>query len=1027
MIEPSNSVRVTRRVRCSQVTSRPWLSTVLPFELLERLPENGHLARFLDEAQHAVVGNVRPDEIAAGREPGRTLGPDRAGPVARHPHVAGEELPEALVQHDEVRALDLSMDTFCFPPIAVATVRLRLAPSARKGKSGAACLMSRKSDGGVRRSAHLNERQGLRRRPASATLTLMNCSPARGDASRLIAVLGPTNTGKTHLAVERMLGHASGMIGLPLRLLAREIYDRVVKARGAAEVALITGEEKIVPLRPRYFVCTVEAMPLDRKVEFLAVDEIQLCADPERGHVFTHRLLHARGSSETMLMGAATVASLIRQLCPEAEIQFRERLSQLTYAGPKKLTRLPRRSAVVAFSADAVYAIAELIRRQRGGAAVVMGSLSPRTRNAQVNLFQSGEVDFLVATDAIGMGLNMDVDHVAFAGLRKFDGRRLRGLYSQEIAQIAGRAGRFRKDGAFGVTGDAPDLDPDIVAAVEGHVFPSVMAAEWRNHRLDFQSLQGLMRSLAAPPPAPGLRLSAESQDETTLRQLSTDEMIIRRTRDRSNLMRLWEVCQTPDFRKTTQDEHTRLIGTMFEHLTQGDRRLPEDWMQGQFASLDRTDGDIDALSSRLARVRTLAYVANRADWLADPQTWQGRARDLEDRLSDTLHQSLMQRFVDRRTSALLRSLSQRAGPILGGIDARRGGDGRGPSGRPARRLPFRARARRDRARESRLARRGRAGRRARGRASAWRAGERGRRGLRACARRRRQLAGRGGGRNHRRRAVRAAREADRRVRRRAAARARRAAPRGFRGRRGEPASFRAQASQGGDRGRAAQGAGARPRLPARRAVRGAGSSRGRRAHQATQPQRAPDPQGARRALRRLQPLSAVASRAEGAAARVRLCRTRKPWRGGRTRTRLNPLPRPAPRPQALALRGLRAVGQLAAPIAELERLDALARAAWPEGAGAIDVTDALLADLGWRRDDAHHILRALGFARVREGEGAERALFRRRRAASDEPALKAGPVATPFAALAALTKPAERRTRRRKRRRAQTAGRAAS
>ncbi len=498
----------------------------------------------------------------------------------------------------------------------------------------------------------------------------MNCSPARGDASRLIAVLGPTNTGKTHLAVERMLGHASGMIGLPLRLLAREIYDRVVKARGAAEVALITGEEKLVPPRPRYFVCTVEAMPLDRKVEFLAVDEIQLCADPERGHVFTHRLLHARGSSETMLMGAATVAALIRQLCPDAEIQFRERLSQLSYAGPRKLTRLPRRSAIVAFSTDAVYAIAELIRRQRGGAAVVMGSLSPRTRNAQVDLFQSGEVDFLVATDAIGMGLNMDVDHVAFAGLRKFDGRRLRGLYSQEIAQIAGRAGRFRKDGSFGVTGDAPDIDPDVVAAVEGHVFPSVAAAEWRNHRLDFQSLQGLIHSLAVAPPAPALRLAEEAQDETTLRQLSADELIIRRTRDRSNLMRLWEVCQTPDFRKTTQDEHARLIGTMFEHLTQGDRRLPEDWMQGQLASLDRTDGDIDALSSRLARVRTLAYVANRADWLADPQTWQGRARSLEDRLSDTLHQSLMQRFVDRRTSALLRSLNQRAGPILGGIDA---------------------------------------------------------------------------------------------------------------------------------------------------------------------------------------------------------------------------------------------------------------------------------------------------------------------------------------------------------------------
>src|SRR5208282_6499208 len=323
----------------------------------------------------------------------------------------------------------------------------------------------------------------------------------------------------------------------------------------------------IVPPRPRYFVCTVEAMPLERKVEFLAVDEIQLCADPERGHVFTHRLLHARGLSETMLLGAATVAPLLRRLCPDASIRFRERLSTLSYDGPKKLTRLPRRSAVVAFSADAVYAIAELIRRHRGGAAVVMGSLSPRTRNAQVELFQSGEVDFLVATDAIGMGLNMDVDHVAFAALRKFDGRRARWLYPQEIGQIAGRAGRFRRDGTFGVTGDAPELAPDAIAAVEGHVFPSLLAAEWRNARLDFQSLTELMRSLAAPPPTAGLRLAEESQDETTLRQLANDETVVRRAKDRANLMRLWEACQTPDFRKTTQDEHTRLIGALFAHL----------------------------------------------------------------------------------------------------------------------------------------------------------------------------------------------------------------------------------------------------------------------------------------------------------------------------------------------------------------------------------------------------------------------------------------------------------------------------
>ncbi|HXQ46098.1 MAG TPA: helicase-related protein, partial [Caulobacteraceae bacterium] len=489
-----------------------------------------------------------------------------------------------------------------------------------------------------------------------------------GDPSRLVAVLGPTNTGKTHLAVERMLAFASGMIGLPLRLLAREIYDRVVKARGARCVALITGEEKIIPPAPQYFVCTVEAMPLDRQVEFLAVDEIQLCADPERGHVFTHRLLHARGKAETMLMGAAGVAPLIRRLCPQAEIQSRDRFSQLIYDGPKKLTRLPRRSAVVAFSADAVYAIAELIRRQRGGAAVVMGSLSPRTRNAQVALFQSGEVDFLVATDAIGMGLNMDVDHVAFAGLRKFDGRRTRWLHPQEIGQIAGRAGRYRKDGTFGVTAEASEMDPDVVAAVESHDFQPVAAAEWRNARLDFQSLQALMRSLAAPPPTPGLKLSEESQDETTLRQLAVDETVIRRCRDRANLIRLWEVCQTPDFRKTTQDEHVRLVGPMFEHLTQGNRRLPEDWAQSQFASLDRTDGDIDALSARLARVRTLAYVANRGDWLADPQAWQSRARALEDRLSDTLHERLMQRFIDRRTSALMRSLSEGDGPILAGV-----------------------------------------------------------------------------------------------------------------------------------------------------------------------------------------------------------------------------------------------------------------------------------------------------------------------------------------------------------------------
>ncbi|NEX94527.1 helicase-related protein, partial [Caulobacter sp. 17J65-9] len=485
--------------------------------------------------------------------------------------------------------------------------------------------------------------------------------------SRLVAVLGPTNTGKTHLAVERMLAHSSGMIGLPLRLLAREVYDRIVRARGPRSVALITGEEKIVPPRPQYFVCTVEAMPLTRDVDFLAIDEIQLCADPARGHVFTQRLLHARGRHETMFLGAGTIAPLIRHLLPGVEIVTRERFSQLTYAGPKKLTRLPARTAVVAFSADQVYAIAELIRRQRGGAAVVMGSLSPRTRNAQVELYQSGEVDFLVATDAIGMGLNMDVDHVAFAGLRKFDGKRTRWLHAQEIAQIAGRAGRFRTDGTFGVTGDCPEMDEDLVEAVEEHRFQPVGGAEWRNSRLDFSSLGELLRSLVAPPPLSGLKLSEEALDETTLRQLVKDEDVVAACRNRERLLRLWDVCQLPDFRKVSVDEHVRLVRSVFEHLTGPRQQLSDGWIAPQFQALDRTDGDIDALARRLANVRTLAYVANRPDWLKSPGHWQEKMRGLEDRLSDTLHERLMQRFIDRRTSVLMRALRVRD-EVLAGV-----------------------------------------------------------------------------------------------------------------------------------------------------------------------------------------------------------------------------------------------------------------------------------------------------------------------------------------------------------------------
>jgi ATP-dependent RNA helicase SUPV3L1/SUV3 len=475
--------------------------------------------------------------------------------------------------------------------------------------------------------------------------------------SRVTAVLGPTNTGKTHLAVERMCGHASGMIGLPLRLLAREIYDRVVALKGKASVALVTGEEKIVPGRPDYWVCTVEAMPLERSVDFLAVDEIQLAADPSRGHIFTHRLLNARGRYETMFLGAATMAPLIRRLLPDVQIETRDRFSVLSCTGPKKLTRLPPRTAVVAFSADAVYAIAELIRRQRGGAAVVMGSLSPRTRNAQVALYQSGEVDFLVATDAIGMGLNMDVNHVAFAALRKFDGKKTRWLTPPEVGQIAGRAGRYTRDGTFGVTGECEDMDPDLVAAVEEHEFEPLVAAEWRSGRLDLTTLPNLMGSLAQPPQRQGLRLAAEALDETALRRLAAEPEIAHAVRDRAKLIKLWDACQIPDFRKTTLDEHLRLVREVFEALTGPGARLGEDWIAPQFSALDTTSGEIDVLAGRLAQVRTLAYLANRPQWLRNADHWRGQTQALEERLSDALHDRLKARFVDRRTSVLMKAL----------------------------------------------------------------------------------------------------------------------------------------------------------------------------------------------------------------------------------------------------------------------------------------------------------------------------------------------------------------------------------
>lgn len=480
------------------------------------------------------------------------------------------------------------------------------------------------------------------------------------ECGEVTAVLGPTNTGKTHLAVERMLGHASGMIGLPLRLLAREIYDRVVRMRGAACVALITGEEKILPARPSYYVCTVESMPVSIETEFLAVDEIQLCADAERGHIFTDRLLNARGRRETMFLGAETMRPLLRQLLPEARFISRPRFSQLKYAGSNKLSRMPRRSAIVAFSADAVYGIAELIRRQRGGAAVVMGSLSPRTRNAQVALFQSGDVDFLVATDAIGMGINMDVDHIAFASTSKFDGFGHRNLRPTEIAQIAGRAGRYLNDGTFGTTGDAGHMDEELIAQVENHHFDPLRSIKWRNSDLDFGGISRLIRSLEAEPPVRGLGRTRENCDLTTLRLLAADSGIARMTSAPAAVKRLWQVCQVPDFRKLGPELHSRLLAEFYSHYMSDAGVLPEDYVARHVDRLDRADGDIDTLSTRIAHIRTWTFVANRSGWLSDSGYWRERTRGIEDRLSDALHERLTLRFIDRRTSVLMKRLHQK-------------------------------------------------------------------------------------------------------------------------------------------------------------------------------------------------------------------------------------------------------------------------------------------------------------------------------------------------------------------------------
>ena len=486
-------------------------------------------------------------------------------------------------------------------------------------------------------------------------------------APELTALLGPTNTGKTHRAVERLLEHRTGMIGLPLRLLAREVYDKLSVRAGEQAVALITGEEKRVPAQPRYWVCTVEAMPLDRKVDFLAVDEIQLATHIERGHVFTDRLLHARGRQETWFLGSNTLRPMIAALVPKARIRSHTRLSTLTHGGRLKVSGLPPRSAIVAFSMARVWELADRVRARRGGAAVVLGALSPRTRNAQVALYQSGEVDYLVATDAIGMGLNLDVDHVAFAELTKFDGRASRPLDRVEVGQIAGRAGRHLNDGTFGTLAPADPFSHSMAAAVEQHRFPVARRVMWRNRDLDYTGLDPLLASLDQRPSRPELRLTARAADSDALRSLARDPNISSRVGDEPTVRLLWDVCQIPDYRQLVLEDHVALLGTVFRQLASARGTVSADWMDERIKGLDLTTGAIDDLLTRLAFIRTWTYIAHRPDWTPDPEHWRARTRAIEDRVSDALHEQLVARFVDRRRTSVVAPARQNDGPPLGG------------------------------------------------------------------------------------------------------------------------------------------------------------------------------------------------------------------------------------------------------------------------------------------------------------------------------------------------------------------------
>ena len=479
------------------------------------------------------------------------------------------------------------------------------------------------------------------------------------EKNKITAVLGPTNTGKTFLAIETMLSFDSGMIGFPLRLLAREVYDKIIQKTDPNKVALITGEEKIIPANAKYYLCTVESMPVDKKLEFVGVDEIQMCADHERGHIFTDRLLNLRGEKLTMLMGSNTIKNIILKLNEDTEFINKERFSKLSYNGHKKISRIDRKTAIIAFSAEEVYAIAELIRRQKGGAAIVMGSLSPKTRNAQVNLYQSGDVDFLVATDAIGMGINMDLDNVYFSNLKKFDGKKLRRLNLSEIGQIAGRAGRYLNDGSFGITGECDKISSEDVELIENHKFEEVRTLFWRNSDIDFSNASNLIKSLDQKPKQDWLRRVNECEDEKVLKYFLKDITKHNISNEKSVLELLWECCQIPDFVKKTYGNHLDVVSKVFSFLNSKGKKITNSFMKKQLSILDKLEGNVDSLSNRIANVRTWSYVSNKTNWVENQDFWVERTKLLEDKLSDRLHEELTKSFIDKRASILARGLKQ--------------------------------------------------------------------------------------------------------------------------------------------------------------------------------------------------------------------------------------------------------------------------------------------------------------------------------------------------------------------------------